>query len=233
MRCDLLLEGGLLIDGSGAPARRADVAVTGGEISAVGELGDLEAAQSLDVSGQVVAPGFIDIHSHSDWLVPGKDSGARVEPFVRQGMTSLVGGNCGFSPAPLTEHNRRAARESSRLIVDDVVEPRWETMDQFLTVLEETGVPLNVAELVGHGAVRSAVLGPLDPAVPDADQLAAMERLAREALDAGCVGVSTGLGYPPGIFAEHAELVRAAGWAARAGKLFTSRLPPAILAAPK
>ncbi len=224
MRCDLLLEGGLLIDGSGAPARRADVAVTGGEISAVGELDDLEASRSLDVSGQVVAPGFIDIHSHSDWLVPGKDSGARVEPFVRQGMTSLVGGNCGFSPAPLTEHNRRAARESSRLIVDDVVEPRWETMNDFLTVLEQTGVPLNVAELVGHGAVRSAVLGPLDPAVPDADQLAAMERLAREALDAGCVGVSTGLGYPPGIFAEHPELVRAAGWAARAGKLFTSHV---------
>ena len=224
MPCDLLLRGGQVIDGTGAPARRADVAVSGGRIAQVGDLAGLEAARCLDCTDRVVTPGFIDIHSHSDFLVPGADCGALVEPFLRQGMTTLVGGNCGFSPAPVTEHNRGATRASSRLIVDDVLEPRWTTMDEFLGALEADGVPLNVAELVGHGAVRAAVMGPLDPAVPTPDQLAAMERLAAEALDAGCVGVSTGLGYAPGIFAAAPELAAAAGWAGRAGKLFTSHV---------
>jgi N-acyl-D-amino-acid deacylase len=220
--CDLKLEGGLVIDGSGAPARRADVAVRDGRIAALGDLADLAAARNIDCRGRVVAPGFIDVHSHSDFLVPGVDAGARVEPFLRQGMTTLVGGNCGFSPAPVTEHSRGALRESSRLIVDDVLEPRWETMGEFLDALADTGVPLNVAELVGHGAVRAAVMGPLDPALPSADQLDAMERLALASLDAGCAGVSTGLGYAPGIFAQADELARAAGWAGSRGKLFTS-----------
>jgi N-acyl-D-amino-acid deacylase len=224
MGCDLKLEGGLVIDGSGAPAFRADVAVTGGRIAEVGDLAGLEARATLDVRGRVVTPGFVDLHSHSDWLLPGVDAGALVEPFVRQGMTSLVGGNCGFSPAPVSERSRRSAREASRLMVDDPLEPRWESMDAFLSGLEQTGVPLNVAQLVGHGAVRAAVTGPLEPAAPKPDELAAMERLVGEALDAGCAGVSTGLGYAPGIFAGDAELAAFAGFAARAGKLFTSHV---------
>lgn len=224
MTCDCKLSGGLVVDGTGSPARRADVAIRDGSIVAVGDLAQMEAQQTIDCSDRTVTPGFIDIHSHSDFLVPGADAGKLVEPFLRQGMTTLVGGNCGFSPAPLTDMNRKSTRESSRLIVDDEMELRWESMDGFLSALDEGGVPLNVAELVGHGAVRAAVMGSLDPAVPDADQLEAMERFAREALDAGCVGVSTGLGYPPGIFAEHEELARVAGWASDAGKLFTSHV---------
>jgi N-acyl-D-amino-acid deacylase len=97
-------------------------------------------------------------------------------------------------------------------------------MKQFLDGLEETGVPLNVAELVGHGAVRSAVTGPLEPAEPDAHAMREMERLIRESLDAGCVGISTGLGYPPGIFAGARELAAIAGFAAAADVLFTSHV---------
>src|SRR5690606_28290729 len=87
-----------------------------------------------------------------------------------------------------------------------------------------TPLPLNVTELVGHSTVRAAEMGALDPAPPSRAQLAEMERLTREALDAGCVGVSTGLGYPPGIFSSEEELARVAGWAASARKLFTSHL---------
>jgi N-acyl-D-amino-acid deacylase len=224
MAVDLALVGGTVIDGSGAPGRRADVGIRDGRIAELGDLSGLEAARSVDCTGRVITPGFIDIHSHSDFLVPGADAGALVEPFVRQGMTTIVGGNCGFSPAPLTDHNRDAMRDSSRLIVDDVLEPRWDSMAGFLDVLETGGVPLNVVELVGHGAVRAAVMGTLDDSIPDADAMAQMERFAREALDAGCAGVSTGLGYPPGIFAQHAELAAAAGWAGQAGKLFTSHV---------
>jgi N-acyl-D-aspartate/D-glutamate deacylase len=224
MDCDLKLSGGHVIDGSGKPARRADVAVSGDRITAVGDLAGLAAARVLDCTGKTVTPGFIDIHSHSDWLVPGADHGALIEPFVRQGMTTLVGGNCGFSPAPITDHNRAAALDASRLIVDAAIDLRWDSMGEFLDGLEQGGVSLNVAELVGHGSVRAAVTGALNPAPPSPDELAAMERLVGEALDAGCFGVSTGLGYPPGIFAAEDELAHFAGWAARAGKLFTSHL---------
>ncbi len=224
MDCDLKLTGGDVIDGSGSPARRADVALRGDRITAVGDLTGLAAARTIDCAGKTITPGFIDIHSHSDWLVPGADHGSLIEPFVRQGMTTLVGGNCGFSPAPITARNRGAAHDASRLIVDEAIDLRWQSMDEFLAGLDEGGVSLNVAELVGHGTVRAAVTGALNPAPPTAEELGEMERLVRGALDAGCVGVSTGLGYPPGIFSAEDELAAFAGWAERAGKLFTSHL---------
>jgi N-acyl-D-aspartate/D-glutamate deacylase len=224
MACDVKLSGGWIIDGSGAPRVRGDVALSADRIDAVGDLADLEARETIDCTDRILAPGFIDIHSHADFLVPGADSSARIEPFLRQGMTTLVGGNCGFSPAPVTERNRGAVRESARLITDDPLEPRWTTMAQFLDALDATPLPLHVAELVGHGSVRAAVTGPLVPDAPDAAALRAMERHVKEALDAGCVGVSTGLGYAPGIFAAEQELVAFARWTAERDKLFTSHL---------
>ncbi len=224
MSCDIKFSGGSVIDGTGAKAFRADVAVTGGRITDVGELSGLEAARTIDATGKIVTPGFIDIHSHSDFLVPGKDHGALLEPFLRQGMTTLVGGNCGFSPAPVTERTRRAVTEASRLIADDPIDLRWETMGEFLSAVEQGGVAINIAQLVGHGAVRAAITGHMNSAAPSADELGQMERLCREALDDGCIGVSTGLGYPPGIFAREDELTAFASWAAASDKIFTSHL---------
>jgi N-acyl-D-aspartate/D-glutamate deacylase len=224
MGCDLKLSGGDVIDGTGAEAYRADVAIANGMISAVGDLADLEARETLDCTGKAIAPGFIDIHSHGDWLVPSPTHGALFEPFIRQGMTSFVGGNCGFSPAPVTDLNRASIHEGSRLQSDTPIELEWETMGEFLDHLEQRGIALNVAQLVGHGVVRAAVTGALTMDAPSDDELSEMERLTREALDAGCIGISTGLGYPPGIFAEEPELAIFASWAAREGKLFTSHL---------
>jgi N-acyl-D-aspartate/D-glutamate deacylase len=224
MDADLKLAGGQVIDGTGAPVGRADVTISGGVITAVGDLSGSPAAQVIDCAGKTVVPGFIDIHSHTDWLLPDSDHGSLIEPFIRQGMTTLVGGNCGFSPAPITAVNRGSAHEASRLIIDGAIDIQWQSMGEFLNALERGGVALNIAQLVGHGSVRSAVTGALNPAAPSADELQRMETLTREALDAGCVGVSSGLGYPPGIFAEEAELAHFARWAARDGKLFTSHL---------
>jgi N-acyl-D-amino-acid deacylase len=224
VECDVALVGGTVIDGTGTPGVRADVALAGGQVVGVGALGALAAAETVDCTGRVVAPGFIDIHSHADWLLPDADHGALVEPFVRQGMTTVVAGNCGFSPAPISPRSRESARGASRLLHDGSLDPVWETTAAFLDALEHRGVALNVAQLVGHGTVRSAVTGALDPAAPGPEALRTMERLVDEALDAGCVGVSTGLGYAPGIFAGEEELATFARWAARRGKLFTSHL---------
>ena len=224
MDAELKLIGGQVLDGSAAPAVRADVAVSGGTITAIGDLSRVEAAEVIDCAGKTITPGFIDIHSHSDWLLPGADHGALIEPFIRQGMTTVVGGNCGFSPAPITDVNRHSAYEASRLIMDDAIDLRWNSMREFLDALEHGGVSLNIAQLVGHGSVRAAVTGTLNPAAPSPEELKQMETLTREALDAGCIGVSTGLGYRPGIFAQEDELAAFARWAARDGKLFTSHL---------
>lgn len=224
MGCDWKLSGGSVIDGSGSKAVRADVAIRGGRISDVGDLGDLEAARVLDCTGRIVAPGFIDIHSHADWILPAKTHGALVEPFVRQGVTSVVTGNCGFSPAPISDVSRESAREASRLMHDGSLAPEWRTMGAFLDDLSAGGVAFNVAQLVGHGSVRSAVTGTLEPRAPQPHELRAMERLIDEALDAGCAGISTGLGYAPGIFSGEEELAAFALMASRRGKLFTSHL---------
>ena len=111
MECDVNLTDAIVIDGTGAPGFRADVALSGDRISAIGALDDVTARDTIDCRGRIVAPGFIDIHSHSDWLVPGADCGTLVEPFVRQGMTTLVGGNCGFRPA---RRHRTGAPELTR-----------------------------------------------------------------------------------------------------------------------
>ena len=218
MHGTLKLSGGTIIDGTGAPGVRGDVAIEDGRIAAIGDLSRLEAARTIDCSGRVVAPGFIDIHSHSDWLLPDVDHGRLVEPFVRQGVTTLLAGNCGFSPAPISPRSRDAARGASRLLHDGSLDPDFESMDSFLDALERGGVALNVAQLVGHGTVRAAVTGALQPAAPSRDELAAMERLVDEAMDAGCAGISTGLGYAPGIFAGRggAHGVREDGVAASA-----------------
>ncbi len=224
MRCDVKLSGGEVIDGTGAGAFRADVAVAGDTVVAVGDLTGVESAREIDCTGKTVTPGFIDIHSHADWLLVEQDHGALVEPFVRQGMTSLVGGNCGFSPAPLCDRNRESVVDAGRLLADERLRPRWSTSAELLDELERVGPALNIAQLVGHGTVRSAVKGALDPSPPSAEELRQMEGLVVEALDAGCVGVSTGLGYAPGIFSELAELTACAKWAAGRDKLFTSHL---------
>jgi N-acyl-D-aspartate/D-glutamate deacylase len=224
MECDLKLSGGQVIDGTGAAAFAADVAITGGRISQVGDLGALAARQTIDCAGKTITPGFIDIHSHGDFLVPWGDHGTVIEPFIRQGVTSLVTGNCGFSPAPVSDLNRYAIQEACKLLSDEKVEISWETMGQFLDYLEETGLALNIAELVGHGVIRAAVTGPLTMETPTPGQLAEMERLTKQALDDGCIGVSTGLGYAPGIFAGGPELTEVARWSARDGKLLTSHV---------
>ncbi len=217
MAWSLLLRGGTVVDGSGAPARAADVAVEGDRIAAVGPRLAGEAARVVDVGGHVVAPGFIDAHSHSDLFYLGCPA---AESKVRQGCTTEVVGMCSFSLAPAPA----ARREQVRAWVGGLAggaDLRWETFGQYLDALRAARPSINVAQFVGHGALRLAAIGPENrPAGPD--DLRAMERHLAEAMEAGAFGFSTGLVYPPSAYGTTEELIALArSMAARRGLYFS------------
>lgn len=206
MTVDLLLRNGLVVDGSGAPAYAADVAVDRGRIEQIGNLGDVEAEQTLDVDGCVIAPGFIDIHSHCDFVLPLPDQGNLLEPFVLQGITTLVVGNCGYAPAPINPETAPLLQSYTAFIKPRDLEWRWHTFGEYLDYLETHGVYLNTVALAAHGALRIAVMG-FEARAPRDDELGQMERLLVECLESGAYGLSSGLIYAPGMFATTDELV--------------------------
>lgn len=220
MPFDLLLRGGTLVDGSGAPGRPADVGVAGGLIAAVGDLSavaDADAAAIIDAVGHVVAPGFVDPHGHSDASV--LVDGALVS-LLQQGWTTQLAGNCGDTLAPLTP----SARALLAPMLDAYgVEPAWSSFAEYLAAVEAQALGINLAFLVGHGTVRAAVMGPTDR-TPTPGELAAMEREVGLAMDAGAIGLSTGLIYPPGIHARQDEIARLAAAGARAGGLYATHM---------
>lgn len=221
MAFDAIFAGGHVLDGTGADARRCDIGVQGDRITAVGDLSEGETARRVDCAGKIVAPGFIDMHSHADWVLPQPEHGRILAPLVEQGITTLVSGNCGCTPAPLLGRNERIVPALGRLLHDDALDYRWSGLGDYLDVLESDGLALNNAQLVGHGTVRSAVKGSdFSPASPD--EQAAMADLTRAALDEGAIGLSTGLGYAPGVFASTEELLAVTAPLRERGAIYTS-----------
>jgi N-acyl-D-amino-acid deacylase len=208
-----------VVDGSGNPWYRADVAIDGERIAAVGDLGRARADLVLDGAGLVVAPGFIDIHTHSDLplLIDGEG-----QAHIQQGVTTNVLGNCGGSTAPVTEesvgHMSRQLAE-----IDEDMCWDWRSMGQYLDRLERQGVSVNVAPLVGQGTVRGAVMGYADRP-PTADELARMCELVRGAMADGAFGLSSGLIYVPGSYARTDEIVALARVAAEWGGIYASHI---------
>jgi N-acyl-D-amino-acid deacylase len=220
MTWSLLVRHGLVIDGSGSPGVPADVAVEGERITVVGRELAGEAERVIEAAGLVVAPGFIDIHAHSDFFYLDCPS---AESKVRQGVTTEVVGMCGFSPAPVGDGVRRTALEASAAGLGAQIVLRWTGFPEYLEHLEACGLSVNVVPFVGHGALRLAAVGPdARPAAP-AEQ-ARMQRLLAEALEAGAFGFSTGLVYPPGAYADTAELVELARSGAPRGALYFSHI---------
>ena len=206
---DLKITGGQLIDGTGAPARRGDVGVTGDAITVVGDLSREPAGRTVDASGRTVAPGFIDMHSHSDWRLWDN---RRAESKIRQGVTTEVVGNCGFSPAPVSDTFREEMKGFA-LYLPAGMDFSWRTVGDYLARYESDGVALNVAQLIGHGTLRLAAMG-FARRPPTAAEQAAMERMMDEAMADGAYGLSTGLIYAPGSYAATEEII---GIARRAG----------------
>src|SRR5437899_3810759 len=219
MPFDVVIRGARVLDGTGAPWRRADIGTRGAKIARVGEAGRSKSAVVIDASGTYVAPGFIDIHTHSD-------IGILVEPTaecaVRQGVTTHVIGNCGDSPAPITDRYRELAARRFEYYVQ-ARDWTWSTYGEYLDFMESHGVGINIAGLVGHGSIRLAVMG-FEERPPTKDELRSMKAHIAEAMRAGAFGMSTGLVYPPGCFADTEEIVELARVVARRGGFYASHI---------
>ncbi|MCI0567746.1 MAG: amidohydrolase family protein [Acidobacteria bacterium] len=215
---DLILRGGEVVDGTGAPRFVADVAVEGERIAAVAPRIVGPAHRELEIAGRVVSPGFIDLHSHSDLLftLPAARQRSLLGGRLRQGITTELVGNCGYGPAPVTPQNLPLLQLVNGFITPDGVEWSWRTFAEYLAVVEARRPLLNMAALVSHGAVRVSAMG-MKPDLPSADEYAAMERFIRGAMEQGAFGISYGLIYPPGQFARTDELVRTSAWAGAGG----------------
>ncbi|MGC9334206.1 MAG: N-acyl-D-amino-acid deacylase family protein [Anaerolineae bacterium] len=214
---DILIQGGTVVDGTGEPAFRADVGVAQGRIVALAAGIDQEAARVINAQGLHVAPGFVDPHTHSDLtlLVDPK-----AESKIRQGVTTEIVGNCGFSPAPV----QRAAVDEVRADAEPLgLEVRWRSMEQYLAQMRKPGTALNVVALIGHNTVRGSVVGYAD-VQPSPEQQAAMEQVVTTAMAEGARGLSTGLFYPPGNYARTPEVVGLAQAAARLGGVYASHI---------
>lgn len=214
---DWILRGGTVIDGTGRARFRADVVIAGDRIEAVGEVARAEGAREVDVSGRIIAPGFIDVHTHDDRaLFASPEMAAKAS----QGVTTVITGNCGVSLAPLALD--RAPPPPLDLLGDaaDFAYPRFA---DYLAALDRSPAAVNAACLVGHSSLRVGTMADLDrPA--DAGEIAAMGELLQEALDAGAIGLSTGLFYAPATHAPPTEVEALARKLRPAGALYTTHM---------
>jgi len=212
---DYKIIGGQVFDGTGADPTRADVGIALDRIAAVGDLSRAEAAVTLDVAGRYVAPGFIDVHSHSDAYLLIEPSAPSK---LYQGVTTEIVGNCGASAAPLAD----AAWLPSDWR-DQTYPGEWRSVADYRRLLEQARPAPNVMLLIGHGKLRAWVMGyQARPAT--ADERRAMTRLLEQSMDEGGRGFSTGLIYPPGLFAAPEELTDLARVAARRDGIYTTHM---------
>ncbi len=197
--CELLIERGTVIDGTGGPPARADVALADGRILAVGDLSEWRAKRRLNASERVVAPGFIDVHTHDE--IDAVDNPAMTAK-LSQGVTTVVAGNCGVSAAPLDPAD--PLPPPFPLLGDDR-SYRFPTIDAYRQALTEARPAVNVALLAGHTSLRVGAMDDLSrPAT--AREIEAMQTALRIALDSGCIGLSSGVEYPPAAAATAAEI---------------------------
>jgi N-acyl-D-amino-acid deacylase len=192
---DVLIQNGRVMDGSGNPWQRADVGIRGGTIAAVGRLGGASARTIIDAADRIVAPGFVDVHSHA---AEGLTRAAlrQAQPLIAQGITTIVANPDGGGPVDLAAQRKE---------------------------LESGGIGPNVALLIGHGRVRSAVIGGANRA-PTAEELDRMRALVRTAMEQGAFGLSSGLFYTPGSYAKTEEVIELTKVAAEYGGLYTSHI---------
>jgi N-acyl-D-amino-acid deacylase len=217
---DLVFVGATVVDGTGAPGFRVDVSVVDGHIDKVGEVGSASATTVIDARDLILSPGFIDLHTHSDFTLARFP---RAVSMTAQGVTTQLTGNCGFSPFPVLPERMELLREYAGFLDAGLPWGSWNTAADFLALLDELPLSGNVACQVGHGSVRMAVMG-FSTAEPTPEQLSEMAGYVSDAMAAGAFGISSGLTYAPASAATTSELIAVAAAAAEAGGFYSTHI---------
>jgi N-acyl-D-amino-acid deacylase len=203
---DVLVKNAEIVDGTNTPRYRGDIAIIGEQIADIGLFEDANAAMIIDASGRTVVPGFIDMHSHADLSLL---AAPECESLVQQGITTVVGGQCGLSPAPLSQKNKKEALRTINVVgAPKTIIPleKVSSFGAYLDHMDSLKPAVNLVPLVGHGMIRAAVLGYAN-IKPTSAQIQQMRELVHEAMQSGAFGISTGLIYPPGSFTPTDELI--------------------------
>ena len=214
---DILVKNGQVLDGLGNPPSQTNIGIVDDSIAYLGNE-QPESAETIDASGKVVAPGFIDVHTHEDtWLLKHPDATEKLS----DGVTTLIVGNCGFSAAPLLRDRENIIRENSLNFID--IPCDWNSMDDYLERLSSVRLGVNVGTLVGHNTVRMNVMG-TEKRPPSNGELEQMKSLIRNGIEEGALGLSTGLIYVPGIYSDTNELFELARIVANSHGVYTSHI---------
>jgi N-acyl-D-amino-acid deacylase len=217
---DIIIKNAYVINGTGKRRFKADIGIEGSKIVRIGFLKLEKAERVINASGLVASPGFIDMHSHSDFTLL---INPKAESKIRQGITTEVIGNCGFSAAPLNEAFKEDLAKTMPILKESGLELDWSTMREYLSRLERRGVSVNVAPLVGHANIRVSVIG-FDDRAPTEAELEEMKKLLAKTLEEGALGMSTGLIYPPSCYAKTDELIELSRVVANHGGIYTSHI---------
>ncbi len=199
---DIVIKGARIIDGTGSQSYHSDIGISGDRIGMIGAIPYEKGRRVIKAEGMVASPGFVDIHSHSDYYILIDRRG---ESKIRQGVTSEIGGNCGYAAAPVCgeefEERKRTYRDLYGLEAD------WKGLDDYFKRLEAGGLPLNFGLLIGHNTIRGSVMGARadSPTEPDMER---MIEMVRSGMEDGAFGISTGLIYPPACFSGEEEIIR-------------------------
>ncbi len=198
---DLIIRNGTVFDGLGNPGIKADIGIIGEKIAAIGDLSEAGGKEIVDAKEHYISPGFIDIHTHTDTELLVNPKG---ESKIRQGVTTEVSGNCGYSPFPLKEDEALELYDSNKEKYG--LEVKWHDVKGFLDELRKGGIGMNYATFTGHGDIRAFVVGRND-VKPTPEQMEKMKKVMAESMEKGSLGLSTGLEYSPGSYAETEELI--------------------------
>lgn len=201
---DIIFENAKIVNGKNETPYYGDIAIYGDTIADIGNLRKAKANKRIDATGLIITPGFIDCHCHSDALILHKSKNHKR---ILQGITTEIIGNCGISAAPVNpDYLDQLKKYCAPMFGNIDLAYDWKSFNEYLDTLEQAKPILNVAALVGHGALRTAVMGFEDRA-PSKKEMKNMKQLLQECLDQGAIGMSTGLVYPPGFYSKQTELI--------------------------
>lgn len=215
---DIILKNGTVYDGTGAKGNIKDIAIKDGIIRAMGDISVPKAHQVIDVTGLTVCPGFIDMHTHSDFTLIAD---GRAESQVHQGVTTEVIGQCGSSCAPIND--QKYLNNVAPWYIENIDHPKWLSFGEYLNALDESTLGVNVMAFVGHGTIHQAVLGNALHA-GDHDDVKKMAKLIDKCMDEGAGGLSSGLEYYPGILSSPEHLIPMCEVAAKHGRLYATHV---------